>query len=78
VDLLTNPSLVQQGWEYFRNVPTKDTKYQPLITAQDKPAIWLNKKTMEEYRERMRKFYYNPTVHGTYLEQLGISYPDER
>jgi aminobenzoyl-glutamate utilization protein B len=78
VDLLTDPALVQRAWDYFRDVQTKDTKYQPLISAGDKPAIWLNKKTMEEYRERMRKFYYDPTTYDTYLDQLGISYPNER
>ena len=50
----------------------------PIISAQDKPAIWLNRKIMEEYREQMRKFYYDPTKYNTYLEQLGISYPTVR
>ena len=35
VDLLTKPALVQQAWDYFRNVQNKDVKYQPLISAQD-------------------------------------------
>jgi len=78
VDLLTKPALVEQAWNYFRNVQTKDTKYQPLISARDKPAIWLNKKTMDEYRERMRKLYYNPALYEIYLDQLGIRYPDRR
>ena len=78
VDLLTKPALVEQAWDYFRNVQTKDTKYQPLISAEDKPAIWLNKKTMDEYRERMRKLYYNPALYEIYLDQLGIGYPDRR
>ena len=78
VDLLTKPALVEQAWDYFRDVQTKDTKYQPLISAQDKPAIWLNKKTMDEYRERMRKLYYNPALYEIYLDQLGIGYPDRR
>jgi aminobenzoyl-glutamate utilization protein B len=30
---------------------------------------------MTKYREQMRKFYYDPTKYGTYLEQLGITYP---
>jgi aminobenzoyl-glutamate utilization protein B len=77
VDLLTEPVLVEQAWDYFRNVQTKETKYQPLISAQDKPAIWLNKKVMDEYREPMRKFYYDPSKYETYLDQLGIRYPDE-
>jgi aminobenzoyl-glutamate utilization protein B len=78
VDLLTKPALVEQSWDYFRNVQAKDTQYRPLISAQDKPAIQLNTKTMEGFRERMRKFYYDPTAYDTYLDQLGISYPDVR
>jgi aminobenzoyl-glutamate utilization protein B len=78
IDLLTKPDLVTQAWKYFREVQTKDTKYQPLISAQDKPAIWLNKKRMEDYREQMRKFYYDPSKYKTYLEQLGIKYPTVR
>jgi aminobenzoyl-glutamate utilization protein B len=78
IDLLMKPALVQQAWDYFRNVQNKDVKYQPLISAEDKPAIWLNTKTMAEYRDRMRKFYYDPSRYNTYLEQLGISYPTVR
>ncbi|MFL6275092.1 MAG: amidohydrolase [Blastocatellia bacterium] len=78
IDLLTKPALVEQAWDYFRNVQTKERKYQPLISAQDKPAIWLNKRIMETYREPMRKFYYDPLKYGTYLEQLGITYPTIR
>lgn len=78
IDLLTKPELVEEAWKYFRDVQTKDTKYQPLISADDKPAIWLNKRTMDTYREQMRKFYYNPQKYDTYLEQLGIKYPTVR
>jgi len=78
VDLLTKPALVEQAWDYFRNVQTKETKYQPLISAEDKPAIWLNKRIMDTYREQMRKLYYDPSKFNTYLEQLGISYPTVR
>jgi aminobenzoyl-glutamate utilization protein B len=78
VDLLTKPKLIEQAWEYFRTVQTKERKYQPLISAQDKPAIWLNKKIMAEYREQMRKFYFDPSKYDTYLEQLGITYPTVR
>ena len=68
--LLTQPELVRQAWDYFRTVQTKDIKYQPLISPKDEPAIWFNKKIMDEYRPRMRAFYYNPAMYGTYLEQL--------
>jgi aminobenzoyl-glutamate utilization protein B len=78
VDLFTKPALVEQAWDYFRNVQTKETKYQPLISAEDKPAIWLNKKIMADYREPMRKYYYDPSKYNTYLEQLGINYPTVR
>lgn len=75
VDLLTTPALVDQAWTYFRDVQTKDLKYTPFIREQDQPAIELNTDIMAEYREAMRPFYYDPTRHRTYLEQLGITYP---
>jgi aminobenzoyl-glutamate utilization protein B len=78
VDLLTKPALVEKSWEYFRTVQTKDRKYQPLISAQDKPAIWLNAKIMAQYRDEMRKYYYDPSRYDTYLDQLGIKYPTVR
>jgi aminobenzoyl-glutamate utilization protein B len=78
LDLLTKPELVDQAWKYFREVQTKDRKYQPLISAEDKPAVYLNKRTMDTFRPEMRKFYYNPDKYGTYLEQLGIKYPTIR
>ena len=52
LDLLTKPELVEQAWDYFNNVQTKDKKYTPLIRPEDKPAIWLNQETMAKYRER--------------------------
>jgi aminobenzoyl-glutamate utilization protein B len=78
IDLLTKPELVDQAWKYFREEQTKETKYQPLISPADKPQIWMNKRTMDTYREQMRKFYYDPKKYGTYLEQLGITYPTVR
>ena len=78
IDLLTRPELVDQAWKYFREVQTKDTKYQPLIGPDDKPATYLNKRIMDTYREPMRKYYYDPSKYSTYLEQLGIKYPTTR
>ena len=75
LDLLMRPELVEQAWAYFRDVQTKDTKYQALIRPQDQPAIWLNKNTMDKYRPEMKKYYYDPSRYKTYLEQLGIKYP---
>ena len=33
---------------------------------------------MERFRPELRKLYYDPTRFGTYLEQLGITYPTVR
>ena len=78
LDLLTKPELVTQAWSYYRDVQTKDRKYQPLISATDQPAVWLNKRTMDTYRDQMRKYYYDPSKYDSYLEQLGIKYPTVR
>jgi aminobenzoyl-glutamate utilization protein B len=78
VDLLTKPALVENAWNYFRKEQTKDRQYQSLLNPTDKPAIWLNTKIMAEYREPMRKFYYDASRYDTYLEQLGIKYPTVR
>jgi aminobenzoyl-glutamate utilization protein B len=75
IDLLLKPELVAMSWDYFKNVQTKDQKYEALIRPQDQPAIDLNRNTMAKYREQMKKFYYDPTKYKTYLEQLGIQYP---
>jgi aminobenzoyl-glutamate utilization protein B len=78
LDILTNPEIVKSAWEYFNSVQTQDVKYQPLIRPEDQPAIWLNKKIMDEYRPAMQKYYYDPTKYKTYLEQLRIRYPTLR
>jgi aminobenzoyl-glutamate utilization protein B len=78
LDILTHPELVTAAWDYFKNVQTKDVKYTSFIRPGDQPAIWLNQKTMEIYRDKMKPFYYNPDKYDTYLEQLGIKYPTVR
>jgi aminobenzoyl-glutamate utilization protein B len=75
LDLFMTPKVVADAWDYFRTVQTKDRQYTPFIRPVDQPAIWLNAEIMARYRDEMRKFYYDPTKFGTYLEQLGIKYP---
>ena len=75
LDLVLKPALVDQAWEYFRTVQTKETKYEPLIRPEDTPAIHLNKEIMDKYRPELKKYYYDPSRYKTYLEQLGIAYP---
>jgi aminobenzoyl-glutamate utilization protein B len=78
IDMLMRPELVQQAWDYFRNVQTKDQKYVPFITDTDQPATWLNAAILDKYRDQMKKQYYDPAKYKTYLEQLGIKYPTVR
>jgi aminobenzoyl-glutamate utilization protein B len=56
-------------------VQTKTVKYQPLMRPDDRPAVELNRATMERYRPQMSQYYYNPAKYNSYLEQLGIPYP---
>ncbi len=78
LDILLHPELVEKSWEYFKTVQNKDTQYKSFLRPGDKPAIWLNQKTMEQYRSKMKAFYYDPAKYDTYLEQLGITYPTVR
>jgi aminobenzoyl-glutamate utilization protein B len=78
LDLLLKPELVSAAWTYFNDVQTRDQKYEPLIRAQDQPAIDLNEGIMAKYREEMKKYYYDPSRYKTYMEQLGIEYPTTR
>jgi len=78
LDLLTKPELVKAAWEYFNNVQTKDVKYIPFLKKDTPPATHLNKTILDKYRGEMKKYYYDPTKHKTYLDQLGIKYPTVR
>jgi aminobenzoyl-glutamate utilization protein B len=75
LDIVTHPELVQAAKDYFNNVQTKDVKYKSFLRPDDKPATWMNEKTMAIYREKMKQQYYNPEKYSNYLEQLGIKYP---
>src|SRR5499427_7142372 len=75
LDFLLQPRLVQQAWEYFRKVQTKDSHYTSFLSPEDKPATEMNKERMEEFLPLLKKFYYDPARYHTYLEQLGIAYP---
>jgi aminobenzoyl-glutamate utilization protein B len=78
LELFLRPKLVQDAWTYFRDVQTKAHKYTPFIDADDPPPIDKNRATMEEFRPQLERFYYDETRYGSYLEQLGITYPTVR
>jgi len=75
LDFLLNPALVQQAWDYFRNVQTRDVKYTSFLQPGDKPAIEMNKDKMAQFAPELKKFYYDPSKYKSYLDQLGIQYP---
>jgi aminobenzoyl-glutamate utilization protein B len=75
LDFLVQPQLVQQAWDYFRSVQTKDIHYESFLAAEDKPMVEMNKEKMEKFVPQLKKFYYDPTRFKTYLEQLGVKYP---
>ena len=78
VDLFLKPQILEQAWRYFREIQTKDIKYEPLMKETDTPPTFLNEAILAKYRPQMRQFYYDETKHKTYLDQLGIKYPTVR
>ena len=75
LSLLENPELVEDAWRYFREEQTAEHTYTPFISDDDEPAIEKNAEIMQQYRERLRAYYYDSSKYDTYLEQLGIDYP---
>ncbi len=75
LDLLTDPALVEDAWRYFREEQTVDTQYVSFVGADDDPAIEKNAGIMAQYKEQLAELYYDPSKYDTYLEQLGIVYP---
>jgi aminobenzoyl-glutamate utilization protein B len=78
LDLLMRPELIEATKTYFTEEQGKETTYTPLISAEDKPATFLNEKIMSEFRDKMKAYYFDPARYKTYLEQLGIEYPTVR
>ena len=75
LELITDPELLAAARAYFDEVQTKEVKYFAFEGPDDRPAIHLNAETDETFRPQQEAFYYDPSRYETYLEQLGISYP---
>ncbi|MDG2087889.1 MAG: amidohydrolase [Arenicellaceae bacterium] len=75
LDLVQNESLLEAGWIYFREEQTANESYVPFILDEDLPAIEKNADVMAEFKERLKSLYYDPSEFDSYLEQLGIDYP---
>lgn len=78
LDFFLQPQLVQQAWDYFREVQTKDVHYESFLSPSDKPAIEMNQEKMEKFAPELKKYYYDPSRYKTYVEQLNIQYPTVR
>ncbi|HEX3755642.1 MAG TPA: peptidase dimerization domain-containing protein [Rhizomicrobium sp.] len=76
LDLMTTPELIAQAKDYFHNVQLKDRQYVSMLSPGDEPDIHANDALMKEMRPKMEPYYYDPTKYDTYLDQLGIHYPD--
>jgi aminobenzoyl-glutamate utilization protein B len=75
IDLIENPALLDAAWTYFREEQLAGTEYEPFIGPDDPPAIEKNRDTMAEFRDRLEAFYYDAARFDSYLEQLGVDYP---
>ena len=75
LDLYQDEALLEDARRYFQEEQSTDVQYEPFIGPDDLPAIEKNKATMDEFRGRLEALYYDPTRFRTYLEQLGIDYP---
>ena len=75
LDLFQNETLVNEAQMYFDDVQTVEEQYEAFIGPDDPPAIEKNRDTMARYRPLLEELYYDPTLFNTYLEQLGIDYP---
>jgi aminobenzoyl-glutamate utilization protein B len=75
LDLVQSDTLVDEAHSYFDDVQTADEEYQPFIGPEDPPAIEKNEDIMAEFRPLLQDLYYDPSRYDTYLEQLGIDYP---
>ncbi|MFS4448640.1 amidohydrolase [Maribacter sp. 2307UL18-2] len=75
LDFLLKPQLLKDAWTYFNDVQSKEDTYEPMISAEDMPPIYLNTDKQGEFRSELEKFYYDETKYDSYLEQLGVEYP---
>jgi len=75
LDLLGDESLVDAAHSYFEDVQTAEVQYEPFIGPDDDPAIEKNAEIMARYKPLLEELYYDPSRYDTYLEQLGIEYP---
>ncbi len=75
LDLFQDASLVESAWAYFNEVQTEEVEYVSFIGSDDPPAVEKNAGTMAQFKSQLEELYYDPSLYDTYLEQLGVDYP---
>ncbi len=75
LDLFLDAQLREKAERYFSDDQLSGTSYEPFIGADDAPPIEKNVEIMAEFRERLRELHYDASRYETYLEQLGVEYP---
>jgi len=76
LDLMTSPEELAKAKTYFDVDQQKFDHYAPLVSASDVPAIHVNDDYMRTYRPLMEPYYFDSKKYDTYLDQLGIKYPN--
>ena len=76
LDLLADPTLLPKARTYFGTEQPKEGKYIPVLSAADRPVVTRNADIMATYRPALEKFYYDPERYPTYLDQLGVRFPE--
>ena len=76
LDLMTSPEELTKAKAYFDTDQQKYDHYKPFVTATDTPAIHINDDYMRTYRPLMEPYYYDASKYPSYLDQLGIKYPN--
>lgn len=76
MDMMTSPDLLVQAKQYFDTDQQKFDHYDPMLTAADVPAIHLNDDLMDKMRPLMEPYYFDSSKYDSYLDQLGIKYPN--
>ncbi|MDR2626168.1 MAG: amidohydrolase [Zoogloeaceae bacterium] len=75
LDLLLRPELGDAARAYFTNVQTKAGSYVQFLGPEDTPVLDRNRQVTEQYRPLLERLYYDPQRYDTYLDQLGVRFP---
>ncbi|MBN9589362.1 MAG: peptidase dimerization domain-containing protein [Alphaproteobacteria bacterium] len=76
LDLMTTPEELTTAKKYFDTDQQAYDHYKPFLSATDVPAIHINDDYMRTYRPLMEPYYYDSAKYPSYLDQLGIKYPN--